>query len=192
MKLWLNILIVVCVLLTASSLKAEETKPNFKVRIKIDAEEDIKQKTESYISRKLRSLGDVTIVDIGEDCEIEIVLIKSETFLAFSVIYYESQDVKGLLLAKNGLSDLMILLKSHPVTEQRQELIKKVSVLQSRMVSALSTVGYYSAKYHWLYTCGIDRLRSRCEKIIVDFDNLYLKPKREKIAEIEAMVYGEE
>ena len=48
---------------------AQETKPNFKVRIAIDAvDENTKTTAESYLSRELRSRGDVTIVDKDQDC----------------------------------------------------------------------------------------------------------------------------
>jgi len=119
---------------------AEETKPNFKVRLSISADEDIKQKAESYLSRELRSLGDVTIVDSGDEYKICII-----------VLQHESES--GTLL---GYS---------------------ISVVFGELDNYL----YYLID-HRLYTGGPERLRSRCEDIILDFDNKYLKEKRKTLS----------
>jgi hypothetical protein len=193
------IVITMILLLHTPVSSAQETNPNFKVSLRIfTKDEDTKQTIESYINRELRSLGDVTIVDTGEDCRLEVMAIEGETLsgikktLALSVVYYEPQNIIELLEIKKEAHELIFLLASHPVTEQRQELIKKVGDLYDHISNVFAGIGDYTAKDHRLYSGGINNLRSSCEKIIVDFDNLYLKEKRKAIAEIKAMVYGEE
>ncbi len=189
-----NTFIIIILLLCTHISFAQETKTSFKVRLDIIAEDkDTKQTIESYISRELRNLGDVTIVDTGEDCELGLIVFESKTLsgikagIAISVVYYEPQNVIELLYIQEEVYNLINLLITPPVTEQRQELIEKVSGLSLRIDNVFSGIGNYSAKKHLLYTGDIDDLRNRCEKIVVDFDNLYLKEKRKAIAEIKVI-----
>jgi len=190
------ILIIVFLLLCPSLVLAEEESiPNFKVRIKIDCTgEDLKQTTESYLSRELRSLGDVTIVDTGEDCMIEVVLLENTITSGekigpiLSVAYLEPTDAKVFLSVLNGLADLHTLVVSYPYTEQINEVVDRLSALVLKMNESTHTLGDYSIDQHLLYTGGTNDLRNRCEKIIVDFDNNYLKEKRV----IKVIMYGGE
>jgi len=70
---------------------AEETKPNFKIALAINcSDEGTNKKTESYLSRELRSLGDVDIVDSGEECKLTAIVVKD---------MYKSGEVLGYSLA---------------------------------------------------------------------------------------------
>jgi len=177
--------IIICVLLTASSLKAEEElKPNIKVRLSISADEDIKQKTESYLSRELRSLGDVTVVEKGGDCKLNIIVI-DRVCLSISVTY-ENPSIPYIFIVAETLSkSLLEQLTSHPdhpESKFKQEVKQKI-IMDSitGLVSVLENDGLLLSPKTWLYTGSLDNLRSRCEEIIVDFDSNYLKEKRKAI-----------
>ena len=182
MKRLLNILIIVCVLLTASSLKAEEElKPNIKVRLSISADEDIKQKTESYLSRELRSLGDVTVVEKGGDCKLNIIVI-DRVCLSISVTYENPSIPYIFVLAETLSKSLLEQLTSHPESKFKQEVKQEIIMDNiTSLVSVLENDGLLLSPKTWLYTGSLDNLRSRCEEIIVDFDSNYLKEKRKAI-----------
>jgi len=192
------ILIIVFLILCPSLVLAEEKPiPNFKVSIQIDInDDDTNQTIVSYISRELRSLGDVTIVDTGEDCLLQVVVIEIENKastdaklgFALSVAYLEPTDAKVFLSVLNGLADLHTLVVSYPYTEQINEVVDRLSALVLKMNESTHTLGDYSIDQHLLYVGGSDDLRNRCEKIIVDFDNNYLKEKRV----IKVIMYGGE
>jgi hypothetical protein len=174
--------IIICVLLTASSLKAEEElKPNIKVRLSISADEDIKQKTESYLSRELRSLGDVTVVEKGGDCKLNIIVI-DRVCLSISVTYENPSIPYIFVLAETLSKSLLEQLTSHPESKFKQEVKQKI-IMDSitGLVSVLENDGLLLSPKTWLYTGSLDNLRSRCEEIIVDFDSNYLKEKRKAI-----------
>ena len=82
---------------------AEETKPSFKVGLSITCpDKGTEQAIESYLSRELRSLGDVDIVDPGEDIILEIIALKDLTVsgkvlgYSFSVVYIEPIECDDL------------------------------------------------------------------------------------------------
>ncbi len=161
---------------------AQETKPNFKVRLLIDADVDIEQTVKNCLSRELKSLGDVTIVDTGEDCLIGIMIMENKALsgsFALSVVLYERQDVYGLLAAKREIENLRKTIRKLPETEQRKELLASSTILLLKMIVALPTIGDYSIKDHFMYT-GVmgNNLCKCCEQVIVQFDNNYLKEKR--------------
>ena len=98
---------------------AEETKYNFKVTFHIGGDKWEEQTVESYISRELRSLRDVTIVDLGEewDCALDIIITKVENVsdlevgFAISIIYRGMQDVDGLFIVRDEMYDLMLSIE---------------------------------------------------------------------------------
>ncbi len=166
---------------------AQEAKPSIKIKLTIEtADEGMEQTVESYISRELRSLGDTTIVDTGEDCLIGIMIMENKTLsgsFALSVVFYERQDVYGLLAVRGGIEKIRKEIRKIAETEQQKELLTSSTILLLKMVVALPTIGDYSIKDHFMYTGVMDNnLRKCCEQVIVQFNNSYLKEKRKSLS----------
>ncbi len=162
---------------------AQKTNTGIKVKLAIETADEITEQTvESCISRELMSLGNVTIVDTREDCLIGIMIMKNKTLsgsFALSVVFYERQDVYGLLAVRGGMEKLRKEIRELPETEQQKELLASSTMLLLKMVIALPTIGDYSIKDHFMYTGVMDNnLRKCCEQVIVQFNNSYLKEKK--------------
>ncbi len=162
---------------------AQETNTGIKVKLAIETADEITEQTvESCISRELMSLGNVTIVDTREDCLIGIMIMENKTLsgsFALSVVFYERQDVYGLLAVRGGMEKLRKEIRELPETEQQKELLASSTMLLLKMVIALLTIGDYSIKDHFMYVGVMDKnLRKCCEQVIVQFNNSYLKEKK--------------
>jgi hypothetical protein len=164
---------------------AQETKSDFKVKLFILGDKDIKQDTESYLGRELRSLGDVTVVGSGEDCLLwcninKVITVSGKlTGFAFSVVYCERQDVEGLYSVRDKMFDIVTKISNLPKTKQQQELLESYQFIFADTLLSLPTIGKYSMQYSSLYI-GPNDLRTLCETAITDFDNNYLKKKRDE------------
>ncbi|HYX40486.1 MAG TPA: hypothetical protein VE821_02250, partial [Pyrinomonadaceae bacterium] len=93
MRLLLIVGFVSLYLLIPQATFSQESQPKFSCRISLDitADDKIKGEISSYISRELRSLGDVVITDADPALKVEIVAIEvhsenSSIGYAFSVI----------------------------------------------------------------------------------------------------------
>lgn len=185
----IGFMIAMLLIFNSVSSAQEKLKPNFKVSLIIFGDKDIEQDTESYLSRELRSLGDVTVVtpnvDLVEDCSLWCTIKKVITRsgkpsgLTFSVVYCERQAVEDLYKVQDGILDLVEEIKTMPKSGQSTGLSIDSSLLFLEMDKALSTIGKYSMQYSQLYIGGPDSLRTLCETAITHFDNHYLKKKRE-------------
>lgn len=61
------------------STYAQNIKPQFKVKLEVSCNDEIKNEIYSYLSRELRSLGDVVLVDSNEYYTIQIVGMTTKT-----------------------------------------------------------------------------------------------------------------
>ncbi len=141
---------------------AQKTNTGIKVKLAIETADEITEQTvESCISREHMSLGNVTIVDTREDCLIGIMIMENKTLsgsFALSVVFYERQDVYGLLAVRGGMEKLRKEIRELPETEQQKELLASSTIVMDK------------------------NLRKCCEQVIVQFNNSYLKEKRKAIA----------
>lgn len=172
---------------------AGEAKPNFKVNLGIACDnEEIKQKAESYLSRELRSLGDVTIVDENyADCAINVIIINiSNVGFAISVVCKIPILPLHLTLMEAGTKMLLNAYESHPQLigkgkfwqeelkieekSRHEEIMQQMTALNSSLKS-LSDMRISLLPTHSLYAGEPYDLRRICEEIIVHFDNDYLK-----------------
>ena len=89
------IIFTIALLLTASSVSAQEKEfPKFVARVKlsVSGSENIKDEVVSYLSRELRALGDVVIVEQDARWELSVIVMElasrggSKNGLAFSVV----------------------------------------------------------------------------------------------------------
>ncbi len=166
---------------------AQETNTGIKVKLTIEtADEALEQTVENYISEELLSLGDITIVDTGEDCLIGIMIMENKTLsesFALSVVFYERQDVYGLLAVRGGIEKLRKEIRELPETELQKGLLTTSTMLLLKMIKALPTIGDYSIKDHFMYTGVMDNnLHKCCEQVVVQFNNGYLKEKKIAVA----------
>ena len=151
------ILFFCCFFLSLSST-AEGLGPfSGRVQVDVTARETIKGQIESYLTRELRSLGDVVVTD--ESPEWQLLVIAVETTSAGRV---------------NGVALSVVVLKPLDNTfildATREEAKELVTVITS---SAL--VDYNGNS---LRVGPLNGLRSMCDKIIVEFDTNELKPAR--------------
>ena len=170
---------------------AQETKSDIKVKLFILGDEGMKQDTESYLGRELRSLGDVTVVDSGEDCLLwcnikELRMVSGKlTGMVFSVVYCERQNVEGLYTVQGDiyeLSESIQTIRKSLLPELPVGLISRPAILWTDMSQILPTIGKYSMQYCSLYAARPDSLRTLCEIAITDFDSNFLIEKRKAMA----------
>ena len=188
----IGLVTVMLLVFNCVSSAQEKLKPNFKVSLCIFGDKDIKQDTESYLSRELRSLGDVTVttpdVDLVEDCLLwcnikELRMVSGKlTGLVFSVVYCERQNVEGLYTVQGDIYGLLEEIKTIRESELPDRLIARTAILWAEMSQILPTIGKYSMQYSSLYAGRPDSLRTLCEMAITDFDSNFLKEKRKAIA----------
>ena len=167
---------------------AEETIPDFRVKLDILGDKDIKPTVGRYLSRELRNLGVVTIVDSAEDyiliCSIKKISLESggEEGFALSVVFCEKQDVDGVFAVRDEMWELMLSIENLPNTKQRQRLLNKITALQLHMNRIRNSIGDYSMQLSVLSIGALAELDAKCKKIIFDIDNDYLKEKRKELS----------
>ena len=87
--------VFVIILLPQSNVAQQQSKFACRVRLDITGDDKIKSEISSYISRELRSLGDVTITTGERNLDIEIVALQMQSQgqlnvgYAFSVVVSE-------------------------------------------------------------------------------------------------------
>jgi len=183
-----GLITVMLLVFNCVSSAQEKLKPDFKVKLFILGDKDLKQDTESYLGRELRSLGDVTVVDSGEDCLLwcdikELRMVSGKlTGLVFSVVYCERQNVEGLYTVRGDIFGLLEEIKTIRKSELPDGLIARTAILWSEMSQILPTIGKYSMLYSSLYAGRPDSLRTLCEIAITDFDSNFLIEKRKAMA----------
>lgn len=155
--------LLVCLLALLSIPCQAQSKSRFDVRLVISADEQIKGQIESYVSRELRSLGDVVLVDRDELYTIAII--------AFEVSNNNNAHQLGyafsVLITSSFPTDMLTtVLSSHKVN---REVVKNWDELVS---------DYKLVEDYHLITCDLNNLRKTCERIIADFDTKQLQPSR--------------
>ena len=140
------------------SVSAKESPPFLgRVQVSVSASDSIKGKIESYLSRELRSLGDIVVTDDNPRWLLSIVALESES--------------KGGY--KTGVDLSVVILKPF----NNQLLIDNAPEKSKEAISFL-TSSLYSYSDHWLLMGAPEELRSICNRIIADFDSRYLNESR--------------
>jgi hypothetical protein len=139
-----------------------ESKPfSARVSVSVSADKNIQGQIESYITRELRSLGDVIVTD-------------DNPRWTLSIIALTTANVRG---QKTGIAMSIVILEpfccSEYVANQVPEDVK-VSI-------SLLTMGLYGYSDHWLRICSPEDMRSLCTGIVADFDSKHLKKAREAL-----------
>ena len=141
---------------------AQELQPfSGRVSVSVSANDNIKGKIESYISRELRSLGDIIVTDDNPRWILRIVALESTTKGG----YKSGIDISVVIL-KPFNNDLIISIISQ-VDEKSKEVV------------SLLTSNLYSFSDHSLRVGAPEDLRSICSGIVADFDTQHIKPARD-------------
>lgn len=173
-----RIMLVVCLLAAALPIGAKEFKPqpySTRVWVSVTADEKIKSSVESYITRELRSLGDVTpITDVSTaKWQIKLQVMKVST---------ESNRDVGYAIATTFLEvfDSQLILNFLTTTQMSDVDIKMVRWLLDRNL-VIDRQGLLSI-------CPLDKLQSSCEGIVTAFDTGLIAPERKSWQEMNDLI----
>lgn len=137
---------------------AASNPPDFRVALSVSADESIKGRIESYISRELRALGDVTQTKENSEYDIGIVALKS-----FSKSGYQTGIVLSITIHYKFDNQFI----SFSFKEESMEIGLEL------------TSGLYFYPDHWLRIGATEDLKSICSGIVADFDSQILQERRE-------------
>ena len=157
-----------------NSEKAELPKYSTTVKLNITAGKEITNEVYSYISRELRSIGDVKLVEDNPDWVIQVVAgqAKNNTGnigLAFSVVV-ERKMYRAPMLFEIVKAVLGINPKE----------LKETKYINLEKAIITMTADYNSeVRAHWLRLDGTEYVQRICKGIVADFDTEHLKIERE-------------
>jgi hypothetical protein len=144
-----------------SNLYAEEF-PKFKARVSlqvsVSAEENIKGISNSYLSRELRSLQDVELVDRNPEWVLSVIIMdlttKRETKVGFVI---------SVMIMRKFPNDYLM---SRLTKSEDKEYFKDI------------TSDLYFSPDHRMNTGALADLRDMCSEIVAYFDTKHLEPTR--------------
>ena len=163
-------IIFICLIgyLTPGIVHASDAK--FKVQILVASKEH-QSKIISFISRELRSLDDVEIVEKDPDYLI-------------SVISIVSRDQNSKVERGVSVSYTITRRSYFPKYIIEQMDAKNVSGVSLKTIHPL----LYSPRLHYLQTGPLDSLMSICEEIAVTLDTEELEPQRKANRELKELI----
>ena len=126
------------------SIAQEELNHNYKVKLVITADEDIKGLVESFLGRELRSLGDVTVTDNDPGWVMNIVAIKMKT---------NQNSILGY-----ALSTVITCPIEKTIAWEACELDK---------MGIMNKFVYVTS---WVHYCNMDDIHNICSLIVTGFD----------------------
>jgi hypothetical protein len=166
--------ITVCMVLAHTLTCAQEPKSSkweARVRLDIDVEpNDFKSELTSYLSRELRALGDITIVQDNPTYFVHVLGFDT-TLRSGARAGYTFAAVGGMLMNREYVLNM-------------GELELKLQGLQGKKPSAAfegfaeSISGYRQVLYFQIFTTSVDGLRSTCEKLVAALDTSAFQPRR--------------
>jgi len=140
----------------------------YDVEISITADRSIEDEVISYISRELRSLNDVDIVDENAVFIIEIIAL----------------EVKSKDGVKAGVAISVLILSPYYGSALKEFLKRRTGTDQDILVDTL-TSDLYSKDGHWIEVGGAKDLKSICESIVAEFDAKCLEELRKLDRELD-------
>jgi hypothetical protein len=167
--------------------KFEAKKYSTTVKLVISAQEESENQIYSYISRELRSLGDVKLVKDNSTWTIDIIAsqIKDKTGyiggITFSIVILKRFDipVESLMLAVRAAFGISPehLEKSR---ELRQFMEEQFNFLEETFTEINTTCNISNIVHHSIRAGDNKDLQSICQEIVADFDAEHLKKERDK------------
>lgn len=160
---------------TGDSEKVELPKYSTTVKLAIQAEDEIKNEVYSYLSREVRSLGDVKLVEDNPNWIIQVVAIQVKnklgykTGVAFSIVI----DKRPILVVP-----LLLQLFKYASGISPQEL-KEAKVIDLEKAFTKVTDGLSDIRDHSLRVGSTEDIQRICQMIVADFDAEHVKKNRE-------------
>jgi len=152
-----------------------EKKFNAKVYLNISADDELKNQIYSYLSRELRSLGDVTLVVEDEpDWIIHIIAMKSTNTSGIDMGVVFSTVIES----RYKITDVIKLIIDNKVEKEGWKETRPDVDWKKAIDIIIPTVTYIAD--HMLRVCGPESIKISCQEIVADFDSGYLKNKREE------------
>jgi len=144
----------------------EEEKYSTTVQVVVSCDDkDLKTKIESYVKRELRSLGDVTIVEEDAEWIISITALYRTTIMDTKVGFAMSTVFVKPFGKCNWYETIHNSLESNENT-------LAIAMLESY---ATQEAGLYRGNI--LNVGTLERVKSSCEGLVVDFDTGHLEPE---------------
>lgn len=153
-----------------------------RIRLFISAPDDIKNQAYSYLTREIRALSDVQIVEKEADWKISIVVMKSPygNMWIFSTLILGAFDVDLYFLPfmqMKGPIGVIVRNTMESIPEKDKAVCNSFSSRQIEYIKFI-TSEYYRYENHIVRTAGINDLEWLCKTIIADFDVKFLMEKR--------------
>ena len=136
-------------------------KVNYGVRLKVAASENIRGVVTSYLSRELRRLGDIDIVE-------------DSPWFTLSIIAVAASNRAG---TQTGYAFSVVVERSIPYRKMRDEFAK---LLDGNMMKVMDVSFDNAARIvsHFVELGGVDELENLCKKIIADIDGNQFEEQR--------------
>lgn len=153
-------------LLIPQATFTQESQPKFSCRISLDitADDKIKDEISSYISRELRSLGDVVITDADPALKVEIVAL--EVHSGNSSVGYALSVLVSSYLGSLTLDRFVTSIASGPSSNEDKQVLRGVYVDYRKIVS------------HFVQTGPKSDLALTCKKIVTTIDSDAIEGER--------------
>jgi hypothetical protein len=150
--------IILFVMFLPAVCLAQDLKPYSGSVVVVNADDNIKGKIESYISRELRSLGDIVVV-----------YDRREWILYISALKIKSQsgNKAGIVISSIVLKQFNNKFILDAVRDDVKEFVSK---------STSDLIEYHN---DWLTLGNTDDLKRMCNSIVARFDTKHIKPERE-------------
>jgi hypothetical protein len=137
---------------------AADNSLSFRVGLFVSADESIKGRIESYLSRELRALGDVTQSKDNYEYDMTVVALKTQS--------------------KGGYETGVVLsVTIHQKFEN--EYLSSFFKEENKKAGIEWTNGLYFYPEHWVRVGANEDLKSICSGIIADFDSQTLQKRRD-------------
>jgi hypothetical protein len=142
------------------------------ISVRIDANDDeVGNLAKSYISRELRSLGDVTL-----DAPQPTFVIHCKCFTLELKNGVKSGYVVGFVITSN-LDTLKYIAGNEQIAGALDKL-PEAEILRWALEGLCRTMQEYEGQL--LYLCPMDGLKDQCASFVATFDTQFLEPLRQK------------
>ncbi len=162
---------------------AQRDDSSINVGVYVRGEEKLNGAIEDYVSKELKSLGNIVVTFSQLDCAVDIVVrklndgnSKEKSSYALSVTIVDRVDSFPITRVIEELDTIVPKIKAQPI------VIKRLKELSKELVGiALNTAKIKSYQNGFLYIGSVGQLREQCSNIVDDFNKEYLKEKRKVI-----------
>ena len=161
-------------LLAAAFSALADDQPKTKVKVTVAGSGSVE--ASSFITRELRTLGDVEIVSTNQDCSIEVVVL--ETKRGGNPIGYA---LSILITGRNSIPYVLGVATKNISDDSARSIVNSAAIASKELVTVL---------LHEVRTCPDDGLRKTCESIVAQFDTDHLEPGRKMWKDLQEQSQG--